>query len=51
MYPLNKCEMVYCNAEIKNPYQGSAAGEEQQAEFTVPCHMRKSHVALAGLNH
>ena len=30
---------------------GSAAGEVQRAEFAVPCDMRKSHVALAGLNH
>ena len=30
-------------------YQGSAAGEVQRAEFAVPCDMRKSHVALAGL--
>ena len=31
--------------------QGSAAGEVQRAEFAVPCDMRKSPVALAGLNH
>ena len=31
--------------------QGSAAGEVQRAEFAVPSDMRKSHVALAGLNH
>ena len=31
--------------------QGSAAGEVQRVEFAIPCDMRKSHVALAGLNH
>ena len=39
------------NCYFVNVPQGSAAGEVQRAEFAVPCDMRKSHVALAGLKH
>ena len=43
--------MTYAERFPVGSYQGSAAGEVQRAEFAVPCDMRKSHVALAGLNN